>query len=207
MPFPHPATRILMWVLLAISLSWFDVPALLCVSAAFVVGLMAFGGGVFFRLLRRARFLLVSMIVIYALSYPGHLMLPGLGALSPTQEGLHMGLLQAWKLLLLLAGLGLLHVRCDRECLLTGLLGFLWPLRHLGVNAGRAASRMALTLEYAEDAARWTRQEWKRLLTDDADLAIQVETTVMTVQLASLRMADYVLLASGAALLGALAVW
>lgn len=207
MLFPHPTARILMWVFLAVSLSWFDVPALLCVSAVLLAGLMAFGSGVFIRLLRRARFLLVSLIVIYALSFPGRLLLPGLGAWSPTQEGLHMGLLQAWKLFLLLAGLGVLHARCGRECLLTGLLGFLWPLRRLGIDAGRAASRMALTLEYAEDAARWTRQEWKRLLTDEADLAGAPETMVMSVQLASLRMADFVLLALSGALLGALALW
>jgi energy-coupling factor transport system permease protein len=207
MPPLHPTTRILLWVFLAVALSWLQTPALLGLGAALALALALAGAQTFVRLLRRARFLLVSLVVIYALSFPGQLVWPGLGALSPTEEGVRVGIVQAWKLILLLAGLGLLHARCGRECLLAGILGFLWPLRRLGIDARRAAARMALTLEYAEDAARWTRQEWKRLLAGGIEDEATSEPVRIKVALAPPGRVDVLALALWGALLAALMPW
>jgi energy-coupling factor transport system permease protein len=207
MPSLHPTTRILLWGFLAVALSWLQTPALLGLGAALALALALAGAQAFIRLLRRARFLLVSLIVIYALSFPGQLVWPGLGAWSPTEEGVRAGIVQAWKLILLLAGLGLLHARCGRACLLAGILGFLWPLRRLGIDARRAAARMALTLEYAEDAARWTRQEWKRLLAGGIEDEAPANQTRIVVTLAAPGAVDVVALALWGGLLGVLALW
>ncbi|MDW8323145.1 MAG: hypothetical protein RMK60_03480 [Burkholderiales bacterium] len=142
----HPGTRILGYVLCALAMPGLDDSALLWLSLALVpagLGRLAQIG----RLLRRVRWLALLLVLGYAYSLPGAPLALWLGAFSPTYEGIDAGLMQAWRLALLLILLDLWVLRLPTERLMTGIHGLLRPFGRFGLDAARATLRLALTLE------------------------------------------------------------
>jgi energy-coupling factor transport system permease protein len=161
----------------------------------------------FLKLLRRTRWLLVSLAVVYTLTTPGVLLIPSLNHFSPSQEGLETGGLQAWRMAILLGGLALLHHFCNRERLLNGLYHLMAPLRAAGAEPQRIAGRLWLTLYYAENARTFGREEWHRLLHNPA-LRQPTEETIewITLEHATFRFKDHAALLLVIGLLGGLGV-
>jgi energy-coupling factor transporter transmembrane protein EcfT len=156
----HPATKILLFVVFAAMLQWQHHAALTALTAALIALLAYWRVREFAVLLRRARFLLLSLLTIYAFATPGGNLVPAWGAMSPTLEGVQSGALQAWRLAVLLAALALLLGTTPRERLLAGLYVLLRPFRFFGVDAERIAVRLWLTLHYAEGAPRRKGAAW-----------------------------------------------
>ena len=159
MPKPlHPAARILLWCGWAAAVELAALPQLLLLA---VVNATAF---VFspiraeaMRLLRRSRWLFVVLFLAYAWALPGAGVWPGLGALSPTVEGLQFGALRVARLALMLLGLAVLLALTSRARMIYGLYFLSWPLARLGFDRRAFAVRMGLTLEYVEQAPHGTR--------------------------------------------------
>lgn len=160
----HPATKILLWICLAAVLPWLAPLQLLACSLALVVSLQLTGATEFWKLLRRSRWLLLSLLLIYAFATPGNPLLSALGLFSPSREGLHSGALQAWRLVLLLSALALLLAATPRDQLLGGIYVLLRPLRPLHVNPEAVAARIWLTLHYAEQGGGHGQGPWHRRL-------------------------------------------
>ncbi len=158
----HPATKILLWLSLVLAIPHFRPEALLVLTGVLLPALQT--APRFIKLLRRTRWLLLSLFLVYALTTPGHAVLPAFTLLSPTREGLISGGLQSWRLILILASLAILFAVCAKDCLLTGLLVLLTPLRWLGFPASRFAARIWLTLDYAENAPPLRFAEWRRVV-------------------------------------------
>ncbi|MEW5942815.1 MAG: hypothetical protein AB1710_03055 [Pseudomonadota bacterium] len=156
----HPATKILLWLMLAVAIQWLRMPSLLALSLLLGLLLAAARASGFGRLLRRTRWLLLSLLLIYAFATPGDPLLPSLGAASPTAQGLEAGGMQAWRLAMLLAGLSLLLAACSRNDLLAGLYLLLRPFSFLGLDAEKFAVRIWLTLHYAEQERAKGAGEW-----------------------------------------------
>lgn len=112
-------------------------------------------------LLRRTRWILFSLLVIYAFLTPGVALwsLPYLP--SPTLEGLLDGLMQLSRLVCVLAGLSILLTSLSQERLISGLYVLAYPLRYIGMSRARIAVRLALTLQYAERAMQETAKDWR----------------------------------------------
>ena len=159
MPKPlHPAARILLWCGWAAAVELAALPQLLLLA---VVNATAF---VFspiraeaMRLLRRSRWLFVVLFLAYAWALPGAGVWPGLGALSPTVEGLQFGALRVARLALMLLGLAVLLALTSRARMIYGLYFLSSPLARLGFDRRAFAVRMGLTLEYVEQAPHGTR--------------------------------------------------
>jgi energy-coupling factor transport system permease protein len=98
-------------------------------------------------LLRRLRWLLISLLLVYGWFTPGAALWPALGALAPTQEGLSEGLRRVGALLLIALAAQLLMLATPRPQLLTAFYWLARPLRIIGVSRERLAVRLALTLE------------------------------------------------------------
>lgn len=161
----HPTTRILLWLCLACYLPWLDAGKMLVVAGVLVFPVLVYGIGPLRKLVRRTRWLLFSLFLIYSLITPGHAVFPGwLSSAGPTLEGVQAGLLQAGRLLLLLAGLALLHARCPRDCLLSGIYRLLLPFARLGLDVSRATARLWLTLYYAENSEQLRFSGWRNWL-------------------------------------------
>lgn len=148
--FMHPAIRIVMLVVFAATLAQGGVPRLL-VSIALLTILYGTVGAVDFavlgRMLKRMRWLFVSLVVVYLWFTPGEPLIPNLGAMSPSVEGLRVGALRVGLLIVLVAAVNLLLQSTSREQLLVGLYWLARPLQCLGLSRERLAVRMVLVLE------------------------------------------------------------
>jgi len=152
----HPAVWIASWCVYAIlvqrlGLSWLGAVA---VPTAGVVAMLAAPHAV--RLLRRARWLLLAIAVLFVVATPGE-RLPGpAGAAGLTVDGLLLAAEHLLRLVLLLATLGLLLGLLGRAGLLAGLHCLLAPL---GVRRDRLVVRLLLALEYVDGDER--PQGWR----------------------------------------------
>lgn len=162
--FVHPAVLILMWCVFVTFLQRAQFAVLLSLAAlALVVGGWL-AGRKLLQLLRRTRWIMLSLLCIYAYSTPGLAVIPQWGWWSPIYEGLQDGAAQLLRLLAALASLALLLDRLHRLELISGLYSLFAPLRYLGVSRERCAIRLALTLHYAEVAIMRSEARWQDAL-------------------------------------------
>lgn len=160
----HPAAQILAWCLLVATLQALESGALLIAAGILLLATLAVSGRKFIHLLRRTRWIMLSLLLIYAWSTPGQPLLPQTGMFSPTHEGVIDGSLQLLRLLAALGGLAILLDRLHRQQLIAGLYTLFAPLRLFGLSRERAAVRLALTLHYAEVAMMRGTQSWQGTL-------------------------------------------
>lgn len=159
----HPAARLTLWAAAVFLTQLFSALILaglttLCLAAGTAIAPRRLA-----RLLRRTRWLLLAMFVVFAWGTPGHLLLPSLDWASPTQEGLILGLEHGARLLCLVALLALLLELTPPAQLVSGLYSLLLPLRALGLDRRRASVRLLLVLRYLEqEVPARTWREWLR---------------------------------------------
>ena len=158
----HPTTLLLAWMGLAIALSWFEIPALLLASAAIFALMWAIGVARCWRLVRRTRILLLTLLLVYAFAMPGTPLIAVWDQAYPSAEGLAAGLRQVWRLMLMIVALATLLAYLSREQLLAGIYTLLLPIKSLGVPVAQFSVRLWLTLLYVEAtpkseglSARW----------------------------------------------------
>lgn len=160
----HPATQILAWCLLVTMLQLLMLDALLLASGVVLVFALTISGHKFAQLLRRTRWIMLSLLLIYAWSTPGQALYEPFGAFSPSREGLQDGLSQLLRLLAALAALAMLLDRLHRMQLISGLYTLFAPLKWMGGLRERFAVRLALTLHYAEAAMLRGKRGWLETL-------------------------------------------
>lgn len=109
-----------------------------------------------FNMLKRLKWLFVSILVVYLFFTPGQLLVPGL-LWGPTLEGLMQGLLRIAALVLLVVAVNLLIAGTQQEEFLSAILWCLRPLSIFGISHERMAIRITLTL----DAVSQVREKFK----------------------------------------------
>lgn len=146
----HPASRILIWLAFAFSIPWLRLSELAGIVLLLSLPLFLQHSAQYLKLLRRSRWLLISLILAYAFATPGEAIFPLLGDYSPSRDGLLSGGVQALRLVALLAGLSWLLALSPRDRILAGLYVLLHPFTRFGLDVNRVAARIWLTLHYAE---------------------------------------------------------
>lgn len=199
---PHPATQILVWVCLAIVVQ--ILPSVFLPAFAGVLLLVAFKMHTqrLFALMRRTRWIFFSLLLVYAFATPGEALWSW--DYAPTREGLLDGMLQLGRLVCMLAGLSILLTLLSREQLIGGLYVLVYPVRYLGLSRERIAVRLALTLQYAENAMRDTAGDWRGAI-EGALLSGTGEAAVVELHVQPLGWRDAALLLLSAALL--IGIW
>lgn len=146
----HPSLRILLLMLLAVAIQFVEWRLLAAVGVILLAMAMYLHVILLRKLLYRSRWLLLTLLAIYAFTTPGEF-LHGLdGAIAPTYEGITQGLLQAGRLAAMLAGLALLLGTTPRDALMGGIYWLLQPLCLCGIPVERFTARLWLTLHYVE---------------------------------------------------------
>lgn len=146
----HPSTKVILVIVLAIAVQALQPHVLIFLGLALMLLMMQFHAVVFWRMLRRTRWLLVTLILVFAFTTPGEYLPNWPFEIGPTYEGLWSGAVQAGRLTVMLAGLSVLLTTTDRENLIAGLLTLLHPLKYLKLPSERFAARLWLTLHYVE---------------------------------------------------------
>ncbi len=146
----HPTLRIIGLIELAIMVQYLSWQPLACLTALMLMIVLGFWRSIFLRTLRRSRWLLLSLVLIFAFTTPGE-DLPGWPLFfAPTYEGLSGGATQVLRLLVMLGGLSALLGSTGREMLMSGIFQLLSPLGRMGLPVERLAARLWLTLHYME---------------------------------------------------------
>lgn len=175
---------------MAALVQWLPLPGLsLACAAALVAGiwLAPWRMGL---LLKRTRWLIISIALLFALATPGAYLLPGLGSISPTEEGIRLGFEHLMRLLFVLASLAVLLHITGMDGLLAGLHGLLLPLSWIGLDRGRVAMRLMLVMHYVEQAP--PGRHWREWLQGSVS---QGELFRLRLQVSSLGAADFAVLA------------
>jgi energy-coupling factor transporter transmembrane protein EcfT len=146
----HPALRVLGVMLFIPVVAHGGLLAGLGAGAGVAVLLTGIGSTAWRRCLdlnRRLRWFFVSIILLYGWFTPGRELLPAAGSLSPTLEGLLLGLGRALILAIIVGAVVWLLARSSREELVGAILWLTAPLARLGFPRERFAVRLVLTLE------------------------------------------------------------
>lgn len=176
---PHPAIQILIWVTLAISAQALSALGLLVMTAVLFVIAVKLNSRQLFSLIRRTRWILFSLLLIYAYTTPGVALLTELGRYSPTLEGLSDGLIQLGRLLSMLSGLAILLSLLTESQFISGIHTLAYPLIWFGGSRERVAVRLALTLQYAEPTMRDTAADWRQAIRDALQPPLETGQHVM----------------------------
>jgi len=199
----HPASLILIWLAFAFCVPWLRPAELSAIVFLFSLPLLLRHSAQYLKLLRRSRWLLISLILVYAYVTPGVAAISVLGAYSPSREGVLSGGLQALRLISLLATLALLLATTSRDRILAGLYFLLRPFGLIGVDVDRVAARIWLTLHYAEQAGQQRSGEWRERL-HSALHGSGYEITSIQLEIGRLSRSDYAALFCSAVALGLL---
>lgn len=196
----HPASLILIWLAFAFCVPWLRPVELSVIVTLFSLPLLLKHSDQYFKLLRRSRWLLISLFLVYAFVTPG---VAVLGAYGPSREGLLSGGIQALRLLALLATLALLLATTSRDRILAGLYFLLRPFGLIGVDVDRIAARIWLTLHYAEqsesrNSGEW-RERWQSAMHGSGD-----EMTGIKLEIGCFTWLDFTALSGAALVLGLL---
>lgn len=157
----HPTVRLLVWGV-AVALVQGLPPAwltLVCAASLLAGGWLA--AARLGLLLKRSRWLIASLVLLFAFATPGVYLLPLLGSFGPTGEGLRLGAEHLMRLLFVLSSLAVLLRFTSLEDFVAGLHGLMLPLSWLGIDRARVAVRLMLVMHYVEQSPpgrRW--QEW-----------------------------------------------
>lgn len=149
-----------------------------------------------FRLLRRIRFLLLTLVVLFAFFTPGEAVWPFLQRWGPSYEGVHLASLHGVRLVCVVMLVALLLENCSERALVAALLTLAAPLRCVGLSVERLAVRILLVLRYVEAPPVGG---WRGLLGEQADSAAAESVAV---DRRALALRDWlVLVAAGVALM------
>jgi hypothetical protein len=125
-------------------------PALLIGGFAFLLLLYVLAGipspATLARMLKRLRWLLLAILLVYGWWTPGVSLWPDAGALSPTIEGLYLGMLRVLALMAIVAAVHLLLQSTPREALLPAIMQLIRPFTTRHVRE-RIAVRTLLSIE------------------------------------------------------------
>ena len=147
----HPVVKILYFVLTLLLVSFLSPLLLWIFCALLVICAVKLNFKKFLRVIKRTKWLFISILIIYAFTTPGEYIQQFPANFTPTYEGCKLGLLQVAKLLIALAALNLLFATSAVESLMAGLYVLLSPLKLFGLNIERFTARLMLTLDYVEE--------------------------------------------------------
>lgn len=160
----HPATLLVVWAGFAFALPLLPLNAALATMAVALAASLAFARRRSVVLLRRSRWLLLSIALLFAFATPG-LSVPGWpGRIGLTQDGLLLAAEHLARLVILLTTLALLHEHLKTAGLLTGLHALLGLMRNEPLRE-RIAVRVMLVVEFIE--GREAKAGWRHWLDDD----------------------------------------
>lgn len=111
-------------------------------------------------LLRRVRYLVLAVAVVFGWGTAGRLIIPDWPFVSPTVEGVWLAGIHCLRLVCVVSFVALLLEYTTIGEFVGGLYALARPLCVIGLDARRAALRLALTLELAAQANTRSWREW-----------------------------------------------
>lgn len=150
----HPVIRIVTFIVFSLGVVFGNVQHLLLALLLLVTGYAVWHPHLLpmnWRMLRRMRWLFLSILVIYLWFTPGELLFPVIGSWSPSWEGLRLGSYRIFTLVFIVFAVNLMIRSIERDELIGGILWLLHPLHFIGLPNERLAVRIALTFDVVQE--------------------------------------------------------
>ncbi len=158
----HPAVFLVLWTAFAVLLQALSITGLAVAGLLLLPLALRLAGDGTRKLLSRTRWLLLTIAVLFAFATPGE-RLPALaGDVGMTWDGVHQGIEHVLRLVLLLAGLALLHRTLGTDGIMAGLHWLLAPLARWRDLRQRIVVRLMLVLDQVEN----TPGDWRGWLAE-----------------------------------------
>lgn len=165
----HPVIRIVTFFTFTLFVAFGGYPQL--VFSVAVLGLFYalartnFPWRISWVMLKRMRWLFLSMLVVYFWFTPGRQVFPALDEFSPSWQGIEIGCLRIGSLVMIVTAVNIIIRSTSTELLTSGLLWLLAPLRAIGLPHERLALRTVLTfnmiseIQYEFDLLKRAKRE------------------------------------------------
>lgn len=192
----HALVKIVLYITALVMLHYLSVVYLFAFFLCSTGVALYLEGGSFTRRIGKLRWLVVSIILIYAFTVPGEFVTFSDKVLLLTKEGLLFGLMQVAKLIIAIACLSILFYQTSVYQLIGGLRQLLAPFGLLGFNVNRFVVRLLLTLRYVDEVTLATRHEQAFLNLHEMVEASSVpdNLNIIEVDLLLLSRVDYLIL-------------
>jgi energy-coupling factor transporter transmembrane protein EcfT len=145
----HPVIRIVTFLVFTLFVAFGGYPQLIfsVVALGLFYGLAHphFPWRASWQMLKRMRWLFLSMLVLYFWFTPGREVFPELEKLSPSWQGIQIGCLRMGSLVMIVTAVNIIIKSTSTELLTGALLWLLAPLRFIGLPYERLAVRIVLT--------------------------------------------------------------
>lgn len=155
----HPATRLVTWLVLLVAvqfLSGMVLAAVCLLTPALGARVMRRG----WRLIWRARWLLLSLLVVFAWGTAGDTLWNS--GMAPTREGILDAIKHLGRMFLVLVFVAAFLEFMPLADLISASHALLLPFRRCGMDSTRGVVRLMLVLRYVETLPR--PRDWKNLL-------------------------------------------
>lgn len=171
----HSGLLVFLWLVVVAGLQFLDVGPLtvaLCASAALGA---AYAPARSARLVKRVRFIVLAIVILFAGFTPGEALLIDWPRLSPSREGVLLAYEHAARVVVVVLLVSLMLERLPPQRLISAIHALMRPFAALGLSADRIAVRTLLVLRFveAEKPPKW--QEWIRDDSNDLHDAIEIE--------------------------------
>jgi energy-coupling factor transporter transmembrane protein EcfT len=178
----HPAPRLAGWILLLVAVQKLEgLSLVVCFLLMPLFGLNVLRRG--WRLIWRAKWLLVSLFVIFSWGVAGKAL--WIGVLAPTLEGVSIASIHLGRLILVLMVVAAFLQTMSLSDLLAATHTMLKPLRRMGLDSDRGVVRLLLVLRYVESLPR--PRDWRSLL----DAPVPGVCELVEIDCQQLRLSDY----------------
>lgn len=177
--------------------------ALWLVSVVIIVLILALVAGrkKLGAVIRRLRYILIAVIVLFAWQTPGVLIVPVLGMFSPTYDGLLLALDSTARLLATAAVVAVMLEKLSTAQWVSSLYVLIAPLRIAGVSPERFAVRLRLVLDYVD----MRNLDWRKSL--DSGFPDETAPVMQQWQVSTLRFGDRALLLAMGLFAAGLIIW
>ncbi len=188
---PHPAVLVTAGLLLICVLQLLPQVWLAGFSVLLLALAARFAAPRLRRILRRLRWIALSILILFAWQTPGTLVIPALSAFSPTWDGIRLSLFHLAALAAIGAVVSLLMRALDDADWVCALYALSAPFARVGFPAARLAVRMMLVLESTAGGPGRAQHGWRDWLSGTVAMTTHGEW-----QLEALQAADRVWIAA-----------
>ncbi|MBN9694246.1 MAG: hypothetical protein J0L85_00450 [Zoogloea sp.] len=182
----HPASLLIAWSALVLAVQLLPESGLMWLGLVLVPVAFARVPMRARRLVRRVRYLLLVLLVLFAWFTPGELMFSGVSG-GPTREGLALAAVHGARLVLVVLLAAILLESMDASALASGIDFLCRPLSRVGVSPERLIVRFLLVFRYVEQPPAGG---WRALLTEPV---LSEDEQVLAIRRLSWRWRDWVL--------------
>ena len=182
----HPSTALLVTLIAIVVIQFLGMAGLVSVSVLLLLTIKKSATG-WWQLVRRMRWLLLSVWLILAYGVPGDAVFDL--AWMPTHEGVAEATLHVARLMLMLGCLAWLFSLLGKQGLLVALHTLLHPLARYGVASERLVVRLTLVMQNLQ--AEMPKGKWRKMLDGEPVHGGGPET--LRFEMTSWRLVDYLI--------------